>query len=42
MQVGQVADIVHQQRAGGAALVPGRIEHEMVDNQLAPAVEQVE
>ena len=42
VQVGQVTDGVGQERAGLAALIPVRLEHEVVDQQLAPALEQVE
>src|SRR5262249_33620934 len=43
MQTGRTGgDVVNQIRAARAAIVPGGIEHEMVDNQLAAPVEQVE
>jgi hypothetical protein len=35
-----VTDAVGQERAGFAALVPVRIEHEVVDQQLTTALEQ--
>ena len=37
-----VADVIDVERAGRAALVPLRIEHEVVDDELAPTFEQVE
>ena len=42
VQVRQVADAVGQERAGRAALVRVRVEHEMVDQQLTPALEQLQ
>jgi hypothetical protein len=36
-----VTDAVGQERAGFAALVPVRVEHEVVDQQLTTALEQV-
>jgi hypothetical protein len=42
VQVGEVADAVGQERAGLAALFPVRVEHEVVDQQLTAALEQVE
>src|ERR1700729_387687 len=42
VQVGEVADAVGQERARLAALIPVRVEHEMVDQQLTTAPEQVE
>jgi hypothetical protein len=42
VQVGQVADVVGQERAGRTALIPVRVEHEMVDQQLTPALEQIQ
>jgi hypothetical protein len=33
--------MVHHEGATGAAFVPLRAEHEVVDDELAPAVEQV-
>ena len=42
MQVGRVADVVGQERAGLAAFFPVRVEHEVVDQQLAVISEQVQ
>jgi hypothetical protein len=36
-----VADVVGQERAGRAAHIPVRVEHEVVDQQLAPLLEQL-
>lgn len=41
MEMGQMADIVNQERADRTALIPARIKHEMVENQLAVPVEEV-
>jgi hypothetical protein len=40
--VREVADVVDEDRAALAAGVPGRVEHEVVHDQLPAAVEQVE
>jgi len=40
--VGEVSDVVGQERAGPAAFIPARVEHEVVDQQLAAVVEQVQ
>ena len=37
-----VADLVHPGRATRAALVPTGVEHEVADDELAPALEQIE
>jgi len=37
----RAVEVVGQERAAGAALVPVRSEHEVIDDQLAAAVEQV-
>jgi len=42
VQVGRVAEVVDHERAHVAALVPFRVEHEVVDDELAAALEQVE
>src|SRR3954469_12548370 len=41
MQVGGMADLVDEHAAAVAALVLVRPEHEVVEDQLAPALEQV-
>src|SRR5581483_8342620 len=41
MEMGQMADIVDQERAERTALFPARIKHKMVDNQLAAPIEEV-
>jgi len=40
--VREVADVVDDDRASLAAGVPSRVEHEVVDDQLPAAVEEVE
>jgi hypothetical protein len=42
VQVGEVADVVGEERAGRAALIPVRVEHEVVDQQLATVLEQIQ
>src|SRR5258708_27329776 len=43
LQMGQTAgEVVRQVRAAWAAVLPARIKHEMVDNQLTAPVEEVE
>jgi hypothetical protein len=42
VQVLQRADVVHRERAGGAARFGVGAEHEVVDEQLAATLEQIE
>jgi hypothetical protein len=42
VQVGEIAVLVNPARAARAAVVPGRVEHEVIDDQLAPPLEEVE
>jgi hypothetical protein len=42
MQVSKMADVVNYKRAAGTALIPAWIKHEVVDDQLATLVEEIE
>ena len=42
VQVREVAEVVGHQRAARAALVPRRVEHEVVHDELAAPVEEIE
>src|SRR5712691_1126349 len=42
MQVSQVTDVVGLIRADRAASVPGRVEHEVLDDELCPALEEIQ
>jgi hypothetical protein len=42
MQVGQVTDAVGLVGTDRAALVPGRVEHEVLHEQLGPALEEIQ
>src|ERR1700735_1648657 len=42
MQVSQVTDAIGLVGADRAALVPGRVEHEVLHDELSPALEQVQ
>src|SRR5450755_3409929 len=42
MQVGQVTDAIGLVGADRAALVPGRVEHEVLHDELSPALEQIQ
>jgi hypothetical protein len=41
VQMAQVTDVVNDERTRGAAFLPARVEHEVVDEKLVAAVEQV-
>jgi hypothetical protein len=41
MQVGQVADIIGLVGADRTPLVPGRVEHEVLHDELSPALEEI-
>ena len=41
MQMSEVADLVDEHRATGATRLLVRTEHELVENELTPALEQV-
>ena len=40
--MGEVADVVDDHRTAVAAFVPGRTEHEVVQDQLSASFEQIE
>ena len=42
VQMGEMADVVDAHRAADAALLPRRAEHDVVDDELAPPLEQVD
>ena len=42
MQVGQVTDVVGLVGADRTAFVPGRVPHEVLHDELSPALEQVQ
>src|SRR3984957_16741820 len=42
LQVSQVADVVGLIGADRAASVPGRVEHEVLDDELGPALEEIQ
>jgi hypothetical protein len=41
MQVGQVADIIGLVGADRTPLIPGRVEHEVLHDELSPALEEI-
>src|SRR5262245_16518627 len=42
MQMSEGADAIGEERADRAALVPGRVEHEMLHDELCSALEKIQ
>src|SRR5262249_30389231 len=42
VQVGEMAEVVGEERAARAARLPARVEHEVVDDELLASLEQIE